>query len=433
MHPVDFSYSDDLRAATMIFSLISTNFFLHATDYIRREHPEQLGSFLHTAFETTLSEQNGQGRRQAMVMGRMLLDSMAQDLVRHEPDSVGPLAALLRDKSKAVLKRKTPICCNSMLVKDVMGPAFVKSYTDRWDTVGCFLNEVFTRVEASVRDPDKLKLFPPLGRRAIEGIQLSKVADPNLLQDAWMKVKTRSQGPLDIPDAPDQLRGQLTHGVILDVAQAPIEPPLGVPLAAPADGSDSDDCDYDALINSLGDLDDEEEPPRRGGARVDIVPEEVGAYAAIVCDENEPAFIQGIEHPRQGRILVMVAVSGFNSAGQMVYRGGLVLVPELLKDVTHRYFDSVIEPVSWDEDDGTRMLAKAIRWQRDLYGKYWTNVKRSGGTEKWGDIESLKRYFILGGYPEIRLVGKDEYDRHRRRVMAGLRRRQDVPSPMISP
>ncbi len=120
-------------------------------------------------------------------------------------------------------------------------------------------------------------------------------------------------------------------------------------------------------------------------------------------------------------LLALFLIEGSKSAvrlgleKQMVYRGGLLYDPDKKKDVTHRYLDSLFDPVSWEDDEGTRMLAKAIKWRDGLYGKYWTNVKREGETQ-WGDIEHLKRHFILAKFPEVRMVNKATYDRARRRI-----------------
>jgi len=391
----------------MLFSPIANGFFRSVVDHVRRHHSKRLGSFLCDAFEGALTPANGLGRRQMQALGRELLSEVTSELVQHEPDSLSPLATLVRDTKTSGLHRKKPICCNSMVVKDGLGPAFLRAFVKRWpEEVGAFFEETFMDVKSD--EPASFKLFRPLGRKLIGQVNLTNVKDTEQFQAAWMMVKSRSHGPLDFgspPTEPSPVTPQPKPS-----APAPEKP---APAAEPSAPHDLEGIDWDALWDESED--EEPEPKKRGGKRVAIVPEKVENYEGIVCDDNEPAFMTGLDHPTFGKIMVMVAVSGYNPEGQMVYRGGLVYDPQKGKEVTHRYLSSVFDPLTWEDDEGTRMLAKAVPWVRGVYGKYWTNVKRDGETQ-WGDIESLKRHYILGEFPEIQFVDQETYDRHRRRT-----------------
>jgi len=394
----------------MLFSDVSMEFFLAATYHVNQHHPKQLGSFLRDAFEGALTPTTGLGYRQMQSLGRDLLLRETARLVQQEPEALSPLATLVRDPKTSSLARKKPMCCNSMVVKDGLAPAFLRAYLKRWpETVGAFLAYTFGRAEGEW--PESYKLFRPMGRRLIGHVNLSDVKDTDAFQEAWMRVKSRSQGPLDLEPGP---KTEPSPGT-----EAKPEPgnredgPLRAKPSEPNNG-----IDIDKLWDESEDVTPEEEAPRGAGGRVDFVPEKVENYEGIICDENEPAFVVGMDHPTYGQLLVMVSLNGYNSEGQMVYRGGLIYRPDQQEDVTHRHLKSVFDPVAW-EDDETRMLTKAVPWKQGLYGKYWTNVKQGTDTQ-WGDIESMKRYFILAKFPEVRFVGKETYDRHRRRVMRQL-------------
>lgn len=380
-----------------LFSPILVTFFHSSTAYVAQHHADQLGTFLVDTFDKALGPSNGLGFRQKQALGRMLLQSWTPHLIQHEPEALTPLASLVRDKGKELAERKKPLCCNSLVAKE-LASAMVGSYVSKWpNTVGSFLDHAFTQVGAE--HPDDYRLFRPLGQYAMGGIVLKDVKDRDQYQNAWMKVKSRKHEPLVFEPPP------------------PTEPSPGT--SPQPEDSWPNGIDLDRLWGEQ----DAEEEERKAATRLNVIPEKVEEYQPIVCDDNEPAFVAGMEHRRFGKVLVMVALSGHNEEGQMVYRGGLVYIPKAGREITHRYLDSALpefDPVSWENDKDGRALAKAVPWRKGIYGKYWTNVKR--GDEQWGDIESMKRHFILGDFPEIQFVDRETYDRQRRRVKRALAR-----------
>jgi hypothetical protein len=380
----------------MLFSEVSVEFFRSAIQFVRQQHPKKLGSFLYDAFEGALGKTNGLDHRQMQSLGRDLLQEFSPQLVLNDPGVLTPLAKLLQDqKSSSPDSRKKKLCCNSMVVKNRLAPSFLRAFRKQWpEEVGGFLGHIYAHVEAH----NDFRLFRPLGRSLVDQLDVRSVRDVDQLQKAWLRVKSRTQGSLDTPLPPSE--------------------DTSTPSEAPAATSSETEAfeDINKIYRFLEETEGEQlaSVPKTGGRRVNIIPEKVESYRGIVCDENEPAFVAGVEHATHGKIFVMVALSGYNPENQMVYRGGLVFVPGK-GEVTHRHLNSVFDPVAWDED-ATRLLAKAIHWQSGIYGKYWTNVRREGETH-WGDIESMKRYFILGEFPEVRFVSQDVYDRHRRRFL----------------
>jgi hypothetical protein len=421
----------------MIFSEICVSFHQLAVETVRSEHPEQLGSFLLAAFEP-FNELTGTDQRYAKALGREVLAHQMQHLVQHEPERLGELATRLQDKAGNSLQRKRGVCFNSDLVKLHMAPAVMGAYSRLWPlTVGGFLRTISQQLKAA-HTPKKFSLYRPLARQLIMDLEPEKLgtiddADRDALQDAWMLVKKRShaplwgEGPKTQPSAPEP-----PQAVPVPVAAPPLNTPKPepqmvepdpVPEPSPSETEQFDDID--AFLAMADEDVTPEDTKAETGRRIDIVREGEGLYEHIVSDDFEPAFVAGIEHPRHGKLLTMVSCHGFNSEGQLVYRGGLMWVHQASKEITHRYMAevSVIDSVDWKDDEGTACCARAIRWFRGGYGKYWTNIKPENS--RWGDVESLKRWFRLGTFPEIIWMDEAEYNRYRRRFRQQLQRAEE--------
>jgi hypothetical protein len=277
---------DGYEMRLFLFSHVSITFFQSTASYVSQKHPERLGTFLIDMFEEALEPASGLGRRQMQDLGRYLLQHWAVHLIQHEPEALTPLARLVRDpKTSALGPRKKPLCCNSQVVKDLADALLAAYLKQGADTVGAFLDQVFTEVGA--KHPDEYRLFRPLGRRLHGHILLKDVKDRDPFQDAWMKIKSRSQGPLEFTDADPPPPTAPSPGT-----EAPKPEPSKPEPPKPSAPEQHNGIDIDKLWDESEDSPEVEDPePLPGGKRLNIVPEKVEDYQDIVCDDNEPAFV----------------------------------------------------------------------------------------------------------------------------------------------
>jgi hypothetical protein len=477
----------------MVFSKICVAFHQLAVEHVRSEHPKNLGSFLLASFRN-LDELDGADRRYAQALGREMFGYSTQHLVQHQPEMLGPLAQLLQDKFGNGSQRKRGLCFNSDVVRHTASMMLQVYHRFYPLTVGGFLWAI-TRQLKSGWSNKEFNLYRPLARRliasvaphrlAITALQTANITLSNkplgvLIQrakgpsDLGIQQDILSLGPppytvfsgdhvVEVTDA-EMLRYHLS-GVDRDALQAawtavkkrgqkPLwNEDLGVPvgnLPNPTPEKTTEDeplssedepsypnslvqRDIDQMLEAEDEYVEVGEGPLKVGEHLDIVPEKAATYQHILQSPNDPAFIDGMIHPKYGEIFVMVSCAGSNSEGSLVYRGGLIWVAKdrkgnpVHKDALHRHMAplSIIGSVSWRDGANGAFCARGIRWVKGSYGKYWTNVKSNDPSSRWGDEEHLKRWFKLGDFPNIVFFsGRAEYDSYCRRFLRALEKRK---------
>lgn len=436
----------------MLFSSTVQTVCLKTCDLVQRQAgPQHLGSFLMGAFTNALAKTTGTSQRQVQALGRWIVHQRSSFLVAHCPEPMGQLIILLSDPKGLQLdtsKRKRPICCRTESMTKAL-PEFIRAAYEFvppslfWEGVTAELAQV----------SKGLSRFKDCAKPELEDVLSRPHGNRDLVRfkHAWDLLEPRQPFPFEVKEP--------------DKRPEPEQLELPTPPQTWHDSSSHDSSSQDLVTEEMLAAAQETETLGEG--------ESFETFRRYI-DLDSPAPI-GIYPDPAGDVILLVSVMGVTTTDtgveQTIFRGGAIVDRETLKEVTHKDICAehglVKGPHWWTDPNGTTHVLKGVRpagGSRGVIGKFWTNVKRQCShcfdlrpynfydpdlwnvpnapclacqgrrlpTRENGDIENLKRWFLVRMRPENEVNGTgpllmaDVFDNENRyhRYRNAIKRRQ---------